>query len=264
MFTGKEILTYIQSKEKIEDYYAELCNCLYPSISIINQVKLWRINYLINRIASAITTDSFWDYIPGCFLYKSDFKYDDETRDITFTINSVKRKGNCYTCSNGNEREKVFFEKYKEPLKRLAALEIKRARLYKDSENLIRQKNVSPKKEERLNPSDNYYNHLRNKISEMFGNLTRQGISIQRLLGILNDLDKTKTPMDVYDEMRSANIQEMYKPPLFAIVAYYSNPGQDFYDIYKRSLFSSDYGEARFVPEELNMLLAAQQFRSHF
>ena len=246
MFTGKMILDFNRNRDnKIE---AELENSylVKRQSTMLNKAKLYKINKEIDKIISGIKKESYWDYINGEFIYKSDFQYDSKLQDIIFTINCVKREDKKYISANNSQREQNFIFEYQEVLKRLAILETKKAELYEAARVMpIDRAIYSDKKAKKVpfNKNEQYKREKEymSKLAENFVNSYGSEI-IGQLIYLLNKTDNTKEPINIYNVLSKGKSTDAFKRDLFTWISTYSNPGKEFLSTYFDEHY---YGPAR-------------------
>lgn len=246
MFTAKYILDYSTMVEEMKKAEREKYQFFYEKLNIVNKMRYKKICNEIEKIVSSIKKDSYWDYVSGHFLYKSNFEYNAKLQDITFTINSIKREEDHYVCLNNTDREQAFLKKYQEILKRLAYLETKKEELYNSLVITPNEKVVDFQKKAKQVPSakEKDYSFYRDYISNMASSLVEEnGIDcIKELIYMLNKLDNIDKPNCIFNIYSSSKSEEEYKRNMFLWISTYSNPGEDFLNRYYEKYV---YGPAR-------------------
>ncbi len=221
-------------KEENSKRYRE-CEMVSRKLDPVSRLRLKRINVLINRISKSIEDTTGWVYTPSCFIFKSNYQYDDEHDEITFDLNKVTRTRTGYRISKlDTEYEKDFVSKHKELLDKLLKLELKRDNilnpyLRKYGELMKYFEELTSKKSKDTTETKCSYIEIASKQFESkFG---EEGI--KRLLYLLNYLVTTTytEPLDNYNDQFSGSITSDYVDELFRWAAAFTPRAQYILDV---------------------------------
>ena len=148
-------------------------------------------------------------------------------KEITFNINRVEGT----LSSNPTVLELEFYNKYQELLNRINELLERRARILPSiPDNVIEFKTLTPK-QERIsdNKVKNSVVSYSNYLADSFV-IEHQRDGINKLLRILNELDKTDNPVLHYNQLVFSDIPPVYLQELLEWAATYSTKAQAILD----------------------------------
>ena len=241
MFKPKQIISFNNECFDKLTFEQKKYQQAYDKASFIDRIRLDKYNHLISDIVNIIEIDSGWVYSGSDFTYKSNFKYDQYSRDICFFVNRVKKGSNGFVADTCTGRTNAFIQKYNKTLQRLFILEAKKQLLYNKlgislqlDDKVVNLEQYKSKKEEK-GVIDDYASQLANCFTSQFG---MEGII--KLISLLNDFDM-KDAKEVYLELIRERISSDYKNHLITWLQTYSNSyNQLIYDMERNQLQRQD------------------------
>lgn len=210
MIDTKNISNHTLEKDKKNEKKSKMNHQVMEQLGYFGKRRLSRYNELIFKIINTIKKTSYWDYTyPSTFTFLSDFSFNPETKQITYTINKVTANEEGYHLSEDpTEREIDFFYKYNEFLTKLFALEQKRQAIY-DKHTEVAHDNVIPFNSIvsrntiiKENQDKNFIIGFTNFQMDNFI-IKYHSEGIRRLIKLLNDLTNSLDPYSVYNELRA-------------------------------------------------------------
>lgn len=213
--------------------------------------KFIKIRDLIYNITNTIERESGWMYTPSKFTCYSDFSYTGD--EIVFKTNTVTASDNGYELGpNPTDREKAFFERYKEVLKRLFELEERRREMLpRIPENVIPFNSIQTRADRIKENKENIFTaNFSNYLAFAFvrDNHSKGILELVRLLNMLTDSpDYMRTYRSMYP------VSGPYQQDLLSFAGLYTPRGQQVLDELARERLEKAYYLSGFPTMEERM-----------
>lgn len=201
MFQATQLIEFIKKNQN-------------TSINEANEYKC------LNQIINYIELNTGWEYINNSFIFRTNFKYDREKKDITFDIYKVERKNNLYTSHSNNPIELAFLKDNQFLLDRLENLQQKQFSFFKEQNN--DEEKIMGIEEEMIK-----------KEAHAFS-IVYSYIGIYNLVAILNRLMKSNNIEGFYQKLKKEEDDEGYIEQVVKWAKLYTSKGKALYEIYKK------------------------------
>ena len=204
MFQATQLIEFIKEQRKNQN----------TSINDVNEYKC------LNQIINYIELITGWEYINNSFIFRTNFKYDREKKDITFDIYKVERRKNLYICTSNNPIELSFLKENQFLLGILENLQQKQPSSYKEQNN--NEDKIIGLEEKKI------------KIEAHGFSMLYSYMGIYNLVVILNKLIKSNNAEEFYQELKKEEADKGYFEQVINWAKLYTGKGKALYEIYKK------------------------------
>lgn len=235
MLISTRVIELNKEVKELKNKRYQECEMVSRKLDPINRLRLKKINELINKLSMSIEDTTGWVYTPSCFVFKTNYFYDEQRDEITYDLNKVVRAEKGYTLSKvPTSFEHDFIEKNLDVLVRLFKLEQKRDKIlepylkkYGDVFNYYLEL-VSEMKKDNTPAKCNYIHIASKQFESRFG-----AEGIKRLVNLLNYLVTTTytEPLDNYNDQFYGNVTNIYVDELFRWAAAFTPRAQYILDV---------------------------------